>query len=328
MSWFDQAFRKVHILYVSPEWARGRGSAFDAGRYAESLAEARVECVELYTKDHHGTCYFPCSLGRPYPRDVLGELLPELRQRGIRVIAYVSICFDNYALGLHPQWRAVNLLGDPYTIGPFPMACLSSPYADFVLQQIRELVEGYAVDGYWLDIVPLARDVPQEIWMTTPLPSPCYCLSCQRCYEAETGERLPRQHEAERHERAYQFLVGKVEVFLTSAAAIIHGHRPEALITYNGAGSPGDPIDRGDLVSIEGHAPFYPRQSFIARWGKTAGKPFEILTAGGLPRYDLGGGWNGFDQKPPLIMQLESAIAVAHGGSCVIGQAPYPVLSG
>jgi hypothetical protein len=73
MSWFDQAFRKVHILYVSPEWARGRGSAFDAGRYAESLAEARVECVELYTKDRatfparsgdliHAMCSASCCL--------------------------------------------------------------------------------------------------------------------------------------------------------------------------------------------------------------------------------------------------------------------------
>jgi hypothetical protein len=93
---------------------------------------------------------------------------------------------------------------------------------------------------------------------------------------------------------------------------------------YNGAGSPGDPLKHGDLVSIEGHAPFYVRQSFIARWGKSSGKPFEILTAGGLPRFELGGGWNGFDQKPPTVMQLESAIALAHSGSTVIGQAPYP----
>src|SRR5262245_28792321 len=102
MNWFGQTFRKVHILYVSPVWAKERGEAFDAERYADALAEAGVDCVELYTKDHHGTCYFPCSLGLPYPRDVVGELLPALRQRQVRLIAYVSVCFDNYALGLHP----------------------------------------------------------------------------------------------------------------------------------------------------------------------------------------------------------------------------------
>ena len=66
------------------------------------------------------------------------------------------------------------------------------------------------------------------------------------------------------------------------------------------------------------------RQSFNARWAKTRGKPFEILTAGALPRMELGGGWNGFDQKPLKFLQLENAIALAHGGSMVFGQAPYP----
>src|SRR5712692_4891179 len=151
MNWFGQSFRKVHILYVSPQWTKERGRAFDAGQYADSLAEAGVDCVELYTKDSHGTCYFPCSLGLPYPRDVLGELSPELHKRDIRLMAYFSVGFDNYALGLHPEWRAVNYLGDPQRFGPFYMACLNSPYADFALQQIHELVAGYAVDGYWLD---------------------------------------------------------------------------------------------------------------------------------------------------------------------------------
>src|SRR5262249_28292416 len=105
---------------------------------------------------------------------------------------------------------------------------------------------------------------------------------------------------------------------------VIRGYHPDTIITYNGAGSPGDPIKSGDLISIEGHAPEYTRQSFIARWAKNSGKPLEIMTAGGLPRFELGGGWNGFDQKPSVIMQLEAAIAIAHGGSTVFGQAPYP----
>jgi hypothetical protein len=324
MNWFGQSFRKVLIVYVSPQWAKGRGEAFDAEVYADSLAEAGVDCVELCIKDHHGICYFPCSLGLPYPRNILGELLPELRKRDIRLMAYVSICFDNYALGLHPQWRAVNSLGDPCKIGPFYMACWSSPYMDFVLQQICELAEGYDVDGYWLDIMPLARQVPQAVWMTNDLPVPCYCLSCQQAYQRETGEPLPLNPSEAQADQAYQFLLGKGEAFVNRAIMVIHEFHPDALITYNGDGAPGDPVMLGDLVSIEGHAPLYTRQSFIARWGKASGKPFEILTAGGLFRQELGGGWNSFDQKPPVILQLESALAVSHGGSTVIGIAPYP----
>jgi hypothetical protein len=245
----------------------------------------------------------------------LGELLPELRQRGIRLMAYVSICFDNYALGLHPEWRAVTAHGDPQVFPPFYMACLNTPYQSFVLKQIEELAARYAVDGFWLDIMPLARDVPQ-FFITHFLPAPCYCLSCQQKYEAENGEPLRRGAAGE--ERAFHYLLGKVEGFLKSAAELIHRFQPEALVTYNSAGSPADPLDAADLVSIEGHAPAYLRQSFIARWARESRKPFEILMPGALH------GWNGFDQKPTSVMQLEAAIAVSHGGSAVVGQAPFP----
>ena len=30
MNWFAQTFRKVHIIYASPLWAKERGAAFDA----------------------------------------------------------------------------------------------------------------------------------------------------------------------------------------------------------------------------------------------------------------------------------------------------------
>jgi len=62
--WFDQERRKVHILYVSPEWAKERGQSFDAEAYAERLQRSGVKTVELYTKDHHGYVYYQCGTGR------------------------------------------------------------------------------------------------------------------------------------------------------------------------------------------------------------------------------------------------------------------------
>ncbi len=322
--WFGQTFRKLHKLYVSPQWAKAQGERFDAVQYADSLAASAVDCLELYCKDHHGTCYYPASLGLPHPRNILGELLPELKKRDIRLIAYFSVCFDNYALGIYPEWRMVNTLGDPYKLRPFYMASVCSPYTDFALQQLDELVANYEVDGFWLDIIPLARDVRQDLWMIAPHPVPDYSLYAQRAYEAETGEQLPIEPTPEEEDQIFDFMTGKVDDFLNQCYAVIRSHLPEAVITYNAAGAPGDPIDSADLISIEGHAPEYVRQSFNARWAKTRGKPFEILTAGALPRMELGGGWNGFDQKPLKFLQLENAIALAQGGSMVFGQAPYP----
>jgi hypothetical protein len=349
MNWFDQTFRKVHLIYSSPPWTKEQGQAFDADQCADAMAEAGVDCVELYTKDHHGTCFYPCSLGLSHPRDVVGELSSALRKRNIRLIAYFSVCFDNYALGIHPEWRAVNLWGDPCMVGPFYMACWSSPYVDYALQQLEELTARYPVDGVWLDIMPYVRNMPQTSWISNALPSPCYCLNCQKGFEQETGQRLPLvspppvpgvtsappdasiqqivcppELAATLPEQAYEVLLRKGEAFLTRAIETVHAHSPDALVTYNCANGPGDPFDHADLVSIEGHAPQYTRQSFIARWGRAVGKPCEILVAAGLPGGPWGGLWCRHDHKPPLLLQMENAISLAHGASSTFGLFAYP----
>lgn len=323
MSWFGESFRKVHILYVSPPWARGRGQRFDAEEYARQLQKARVGAVELYGKDHHGVCYYPCSTGLPYPRDVVGELCQAVQARGIRFVAYFSVGFDAYALGLHPEWRAADAAGVSWRVPPFDWACLSSPYADFALAQVRELVQRYPIDGLWLDIVPFAWDMRQDLWMQPELPAPCYCMNCRVGFETATGRPLPGPAPAlEERRAAYDFLLSGVRRFLQECRAILEEYRPGAILTYNGANGPGDPLGLADLVSIEGHAPHHDRQSFIARWARGTGKPFEIMTAGGVP--STRGGWNSFDQKPPALLRVEAAVAAIHGGNATFGQAPYP----
>ena len=40
--WFGQTFRKLHKLYVSPQWAKAQGERFNAVKYAEDLEAAAV----------------------------------------------------------------------------------------------------------------------------------------------------------------------------------------------------------------------------------------------------------------------------------------------
>ncbi|MCY3831732.1 MAG: hypothetical protein OXG85_01870 [Chloroflexi bacterium] len=60
------------------------------------------------------------------------------------------------------------------------MASVCSPYTDYALRQLDELAATYQVDGFWLDIIPLARDVRQDLWMIAPHPIPDYSLYAQR----------------------------------------------------------------------------------------------------------------------------------------------------
>lgn len=320
--WYRESFRKAHLLYVSPQWAARRGEGFDPVAYADAYERAGVDLVQLYCKDHHGVCYYPSSVGLQYPRDILGELLPELKKRGIKLMAYMSMGFDNYAGGLHPEWRAANEMGDPHKNGPFWHLSVYSPYADFLMTQLEEVARGYDVDGYWLDIIPLARHLPQDLWMIQPHPVPDYSFYAQKRYRELTGKGLPVRPTPQETDEIFEVMTGEVDAFMNRAYAILRKHRPEAVITYNAAGAPGDPLDSADLISIEGHAPHYARQSFVSRWAKGRDKPFEMMTAGGLSRTPIGGGWNSLDQKPATILQLEAAIVVAQAGNPVIGQVP------
>ncbi len=323
MNWFSEDYRKVHILYVSPTWAARRGEDFDANEYASQLADAGVRAVELYCKDCHGVCYYPCSSGLPYPRDVVGELADAVRSRGMHFIAYFSVCFDAFALGVHPEWRACDERGVARRQPPFDVACLSSPYADYALKQVDELLSHCPADGLWLDIVPFAWESPQPVWMQMNLPAPCYCMSCRAGYQASTGRPFPGPAPTHEERRAtYEYLLGNIGRFIEQARSILEQHCPDAFLTYNGANGPADPLKMADLVSIEGHAPNFGRESFIGRWARGVGKPFEILASGGSPASPTG--WNGFDQKPPEVLRVEAALAAAQGGSTVIGQAPYP----
>ena len=123
MHWFREDFRKVLMVYVSPEWAKHRGARFDAKECIDALDAAGTGCIQTFSKDHYGYCYFKCSLGRPYPTDVIGELIAEARPRGMRVIPYFSVGFDAYATGTHPEWLHVDSHGEAAVDadGPVPV---------------------------------------------------------------------------------------------------------------------------------------------------------------------------------------------------------------
>lgn len=326
-AWFSDSFRKSHILYVSPEWARDRGSSFDADALVGGLAEQGVDALELYCKDHHGNVYYPSAHGIGYPRDVVGETIAACRRHGVRFIAYVSICFDEHSGGLHKDWRHTDVQGRARVTGPFSWLCLRSPYRDVMLAQIEELAAGYDIEGLWMDIIPIAHPSPYtntgdgaKLWMLHDI-LPCYCHWCRTQFREETGRSLPLAIGPEDAQQVFEFGVAGNRRFIEDARAIMARHRPGALVTYNGAGGPGDAVDLTDIVSIEGHAPWYERQDLIGRWARGRDLSFEIMSAGALPTSP--GGWNGLDRKPDHVLRLEAAIGAAHGGTTIFGHAPF-----
>ena len=327
MHWFREDFRKVLIVYVSPEWAKQRGAQFNARECIDALDAAGTRCVQIFSKDHYGYCYFKCSLGRPYPTDVIGQLIAEARPRGMRVIPYFSVGFDAYATGTHPEWLHVDSHGEPRSTptGPFQWACLNSPYRDYCLQQIEELIDNYEVDGVWLDILPLrpaSVDVDARPGLSYVPDAPCYCPTCQVLYRERYGHDVPPVPSQADRIRGFQLRVDGARSFIQEVTRITKARGSDAIVTYNGSGKPVDAIDCADLSSVESHAPGYMTTSFYSRWGRHSGRMPELYTPSGLPGSGLG--FNGWDQKPVEMLELETAIVMAQGGVLWLCQTPYP----
>lgn len=323
--WWRETHRKIHILYVSPPWAAHRGERFDAASWARQIKDAHITSLELYCKDHHGVCYYPSTLGLDYPRDVVGELFDAAKAEGLRFVAYYSVGYDAYALGVHPDWMQIDENGRPFQYRPFFHACMNSPYRQFALEQLDELCRHRRFDAIWLDIVSFIFKTPDHAGRH--LGTPCYCVYCRRLYRARFGRPLPLAPSLDERLSIYRWQVENLRGWLDDAyrtiraATASHGQGDGIVITYNGAGGWHDPIDSASLTSIEAHAPQYQRQSFTARWSRSKGKPFEVLTPGGLP--GASGGWDSWDQKPYDALAVEQAVVVAQGGSQVFGVVPY-----
>ncbi|MBE2205621.1 MAG: hypothetical protein IAE94_14910 [Chthoniobacterales bacterium] len=156
-------FRQVHLdFHTSPD-IPGIGAKFDKPRWQDTLREAEVNSITLFSKCHHGWSYHPTSVGRQHPHlafDLLRAQYDACKEIGIAAPIYLSAGVDNLAGWDHPEWREINPEGaysgwvtSPLKPG-FQMMDFLSPYLDYLCAQIEEAVRLFPdCDGIFLDII-------------------------------------------------------------------------------------------------------------------------------------------------------------------------------
>jgi hypothetical protein len=167
-----------------PDWDDRFLSRYDPAAYVELCATAGADAVMVYCNSHAGLSYWPTKVGQVHGnlagRDLVGETVELLHERGIAVCAYYSAIFNNWAYGAHPGWRLVaSAAGGLFGPGTrYGQCCPANPdYLGFMLAQTEELSRAYAFDAFFFDMV---------FW-----PDVCVCASCRsRCRE-ETGADIP-----------------------------------------------------------------------------------------------------------------------------------------
>ncbi len=279
--WYQHSQRRNLIDMHIPDWDPAFFSALDPEEYIKMLKTANVDTAYIYTTSCVGLCNFPTKIGKMHAglggRDIIREITDGCRREGIRPILYINI-WSKWAYDTHPDWRCISpegkvsheyMFGQP---GRYGVLCPNSPYKDYVIGLVRELMESYDTDGLWVDMI---------LWRTI-----CTCPHCQKRFKEETGHSLPKT--INMGDPVFmQFLHKREEwisAFFDSIRNTVYSRNPEASVVCNSAYHPsvvmGMSLDFAQQTEfITGDANLGPERSFEAKLFNniTRHHPFEFL---------------------------------------------------
>jgi len=303
--------RQVHLDFHNAPAIPDIGADWDPEHFAHTLRAAHVASVTVFAKCHHGMNYYPTRIGPVHPAlgfDLLGEQIRACHGAGIRCPIYLSVGFDVDAAARHPEWRQVRTDGRLAGPGPlepgFPLLCVNTAYADELAAQTEELMDRYACDGFFYDIVMYD-------------PEGCVCAACLAdLRRAGDDPADPARRDAHNNLVARRFM--------RRMSAAVRARLSRAGLFYNSRWGLRfvDEADAYAQIELEALATggwgygFYPLWS---RYARTFGLPLLGMTGRFQGHW---ADWGGL--KHPDALRFESATILAAGGAVSIGDQMHP----
>jgi hypothetical protein len=143
-----------HKQFTVQEWSRGIGEKFDPAAFVERAHRDGVTQIIWYDKWIDGLVFRKTkTTSHTTERDFLAALAPECRKHGIKLVIYFNTFYDGNPE--FAQWAARDQTAKPIPFSPsWPENLLSiySPFREKALEQIREMVVDYGIDGFYLDV--------------------------------------------------------------------------------------------------------------------------------------------------------------------------------
>lgn len=309
----DLRFRQIHLDFHTSEAIDGIGADFDPDVFADTLAAAHVNSINIFALGHHGWIYFDSEVfpeeRHPHlTRNLLAEQIEALHARDITCPLYISVQVNAQLARRHPEWRVVTDEGKLYGPGPYEdgfwqLLCLNTPYVDRLKVFVEEVLETLPVDGLWFDIVD-ARD-----------------CSCRYCKAGMIEQGLEPSRREDRMAYAHQVL----HTFQREMTAFVHARNPDALIFYN-AGHVG-PRHRAmlgafthlELESLPSGGWGYLHFPITARFARTLSKPYLGMTG------KFHTSWGDFHSfKNPAALAFECFHMLALNAQVCVGDQLHP----
>ena len=321
-------YRQVHLDFHTSEHLPGDpntdaghiGDHFDPEEWTRLLKLGKVDAINLFAKGHHSWSYYPTKVGRPHPKlkpglDLLGEQIKACHAADIRCPIYFTVGWSSNDAEDHPEWCVRTKDGKIHTNNPrydvdetdpeapfdvfaWKFLCPSGEYRKLMLDQTREILETYEVDGFWYDICNLET---------------CWCDNC-RAGMKEKGYDPDVLDDAER------YCVEKWDTFLGECRELIASYQPTATVFFNGllhVVTPQKILDRQTHYELEdlpttwgGYDKLPPRARYFAGDGN------DMIAMSGK-FHTAWGEFGGY--KHPDSIRYEAATMVAYDCMCNFG---------
>jgi hypothetical protein len=304
------------------------GTRCDPDALVPMLERMGPDFVQTDCKGHAGyTSWFSKVANASVPPEMTHDALQQWREAtrrlGLPLHCHYSGIWDRAAGAKHPEWCVVTADGKP-AAAPFgqnagaPTAeimCPRGPYLEeLMIPQMKELIDRYEVDGFWVD---------GDMWAAAP----CYCEKCRSAWHERVGAvEPPTDVDDPLWSQWWNFTRESFDEFVTRYCDAVHAHKPGVLVcsnwmqTYKNPGDPTAPTDwiGGDSGSLE-------ESRLEARFIPTRSKPWDIMiwsfaSAHGTPDSPS-------TMRPAQVLMQEAAVTLAFGGNVQLYESP-PVRDG
>lgn len=311
----DFSFRQIHLDFHTSEFIDNIGKQFSKKDFQEKLQLGHVSSINIFAKCHHGWAYHPSKANEIHPNlsfDLLGEMIGACHEIGVKAPIYISAGLDEKMARRHPEWlirdkdeklKCFGVLRYDFMEPGYHEFCFNSPYLDYLIDQIEEIVTNYPCDGLWLDIVGERE---------------CYCQNCVNKL-LEAGKD-PRDKVAVK-ELAKETFAN----YIKRVKDAVYKIKPGTKIFHNSGH-----IHRGrrDLLGSSTHIEVeslptggwgYESFPISARYVQNKGKVFLGMTGKFHTTWGEFGGY-----KHPNALRYEAALCLANGSRCSIGDQMHP----
>ena len=305
-------YRQVHLDFHTSEHIEDIGKDFSKENFQEMLKKGHVNSITVFSKCHHGMSYHPTRVGIMHPHldfDLLGVQIEAAHEIGVKTPVYLSAGIDGYMMSRHPEWLRYSSVDGKITPPDYSWPgfhhpfCFNTPYLDYLIEQIQEVLKNYDADGIFLDIVGVNQ---------------CCCQSCLKELHDRGEDPSDPDARIRQAERVYANYTRRVRECVDSV-------RPGLPVFHNSGH-----ITRGrrDLAQMNTHLELeslptggwgYDHFPLSAAYAQTLGMDYLGMTG------KFHGSWGEFGgYKHKNALRYEVSLSAAFGARCSVGDQLHP----